>query len=549
MDILFCEGSKRKTTALRPETVKDLALNEIIESIAVSEKDTAIIKNIFTRIPEDPADIRYRQDILKDFCENEEFCQQVSDSLGLITTLKDYGRASFTAPGENLLYSLLGNLREVSTYIQVSEKLVEALRKHTVRSVGLCCLKEKLEQVVEDENFETAKKDVEKMLADLSVVKGALIAVNFTPDLNVESVAAMEFVDHKLRSKYTLAEVAANIGNILSYSTASNSVRMNQTIRVQDPLLVNMTPLMEKHLKNHFFRIRSFLKKYIDLDGSFLTEMYEGLTFYTCMARFAQRLEDKGMEICFPKITSTAGTADGINQSEKTKEQTENQTKNGITFRMKDLYNIRLFLSGETDIVKNDFSFSPKENLFILTGPNRGGKTILEQALGIISVMASVGSFVTASECEGRPFCNILTHFPIDENLTINYGRLGEEAVRIREIVKEADERTLILFNETYSTTSAVDGLYLSKDLLHILKKMGTSVIFNTHIHEVARSLDEMNEWEGESSVVSLVMEIRDNHNTFKIKRCAPDSKSYAQNIAKKYGITYDQMVTMRDEE
>ena len=71
MDILFCEGSSRKTTVLRPETVKDLALNEIIESIAVSKKDTAIIKNIFTRIPEDQADIRYRQDILKDFCENE----------------------------------------------------------------------------------------------------------------------------------------------------------------------------------------------------------------------------------------------------------------------------------------------------------------------------------------------------------------------------------------------------------------------------------------------------------------------------------------------
>ncbi|MCR5419059.1 MAG: hypothetical protein K6E84_09110 [Lachnospiraceae bacterium] len=530
MDILFCEGSKRKTTTLRAETVKDLALEEIIESIASNEKNNAIIKNIFTRIPEDISDIRYRQEILKDFCENEELCEQVSDSLGLITTLKDYGRSAFTVSGENLLYSLLGNLREVSTYIQVSERLVEALRKHEVRSAGLCNLKAQLERVVEDEHFETSKKDVEKMLEDLSVVKGALIGVNFTPDLNVESVAAIEFVDHKLRSRYTFAELAASIGNIVNFSTSSNSVRMNQNIYVQDPLLVNMTPLMEKHLKQHFFRIRSFLKKYIDLDGSFLTEMYEGLTFYTCMARFSRRLKDKGMEICFPTLRSEA------------------DENSGISFRMKDLYNIRLFLSGETDIVKNDFAFSPTENLFILTGPNRGGKTILEQALGIISVMASVGGFVTAAECDGRPFCNILTHFPIDENLTINYGRLGEEAVRIREIVKEADQNTLILFNETYSTTSAVDGLYLSKDLLHILKKMGTSVIFNTHIHEVARSIEEMNDWEGESRVVSLVMEIRDNQNTFKIKRSAPDSKSYAQNIAKKYGITFDQMVEMRDE-
>lgn len=156
--------------------------------------------------------------------------------------------------------------------------------------------------------------------------------------------------------------------------------------------------------------------------------------------------------------------------------------------------------------------------------------------------MASSGAFVTASECTGRPFNNILTHFPIDENLTINYGRLGEEAVRIKEIVKESDSGTLILFNETYSTTSAVDGLYLSKDLLKILKEIGAAVIFNTHIHDVARSIEEMNEWPGDSSFVSLVMEIKDNVNTFRVKRSAPESKSYAQNIAEKYGITYEQM-------
>ena len=72
--------------------------------------------------------------------------------------------------------------------------------------------------------------------------------------------------------------------------------------------------------------------------------------------------------------------------------------------------------------------------------------------------MMSLGMFVTADSCIGLPFCNILTHFPIDENLTINYGRLGEEAVRIKEIVKASDENSLILFNETFSTTSASDG-------------------------------------------------------------------------------------------
>lgn len=265
------------------------------------------------------------------------------------------------------------------------------------------------------------------------------------------------------------------------------------------------------------------MSKYITFDATFMTEMYEGLTFYLAMAKFANRLKKDGFEICLPELSDKEDIS--VN-----------------SFSIKDLYNVRLFFAGEKNIVKNDLSFSPKERMYILTGPNRGGKTIIEQAVGIISIMAASGAFVTAKECKGKPFTNILTHFPIDENLTINYGRLGEEAVRIKEIVKEADENTLILFNETYSTTSAQDGLYLSKDLLKILKETGSALIFNTHIHEVARSIDEINTWPGESDCVSLVMEIKNNVNTFKVKRSEPDSKSYARNIAEKYGITYEQM-------
>lgn len=156
--------------------------------------------------------------------------------------------------------------------------------------------------------------------------------------------------------------------------------------------------------------------------------------------------------------------------------------------------------------------------------------------------MASLGMFVTADSFKGLPFKNILTHFPIDENLTINYGRLGEEAIRIKEIVKESDRETLILFNETFSTTSSADALFLAKDLIRILKEKGSYVIFNTHIHELAAAIPEMNAWEGESSVVSIVMEMKDNKNTFKVRRSDPDTSSYARNIAEKYGITYEQM-------
>lgn len=522
MNILFAENSLKEISELNQETIKDLALDEIIDHIARGDGEKRIIRDVFRKIPLDMADVTFRQQILSDLMANEGLTEDLTKILDQIKALKEFETMKMALlHQEDSLYVLLEKLRELSVYVNVSEDIVKCLKKYNVKADGLLKILDHLDKVVSDEWFEQSKTDINKMLEELSNVRSAMVGVNFTADLNIEEVSVVEFLPHRIRSKYKIAEIAASMGNIVNTGSSANSMGApNVNTRVLDPLLVTMTPQIEKHMKRHYTKIKKVMAKHIRLDSSFVTELYEGLTFYLAMSRFAKRLIAGGCEICMPQLT----------------EQSD-------SFLMKDLYNVRLFFANEKNIVKNDFSFSRKENLYILTGPNRGGKTIIEQSLGIISIMASIGSFVTASSCVGRPFTKILTHFPVDENLTINYGRLGEEAVRIRELVAKADERTLILFNETYSTTSAADGLYLSMDLLRVLKELGTAAIFNTHIHELAKAIDEMNAWSGESDIISIVMEIVNNVNTFRIKRSEPELKSYARNIAQKYEITYEQMI------
>ena len=350
------------------------------------------------------------------------------------------------------------------------------------------------------------------MLADLSVARGAIIGVNLTPDLNIEDVTAIEFVPNRIRSAYNLVDI--------TLTTKINSPFSKVKYKQPDPLLAAITPKLEKHLKKQYAEIKRMLAKYTNYDSRFLTEMFESLTFYIKTAEIGRKLQSRGYEITFPEIR---GASEG-------------------RFRADEFYNIRLAIKGEDSIVKNDFAFTDDERIFILTGPNRGGKTILEQGLGLMSVMMSLGMFVTAKSCVGLPFTNILTHYPIDENLTINYGRLGEEAIRIKELVKASDDNTLLLFNETFSTTSATDGLFLSKELIHVLKERGAYVIFNTHIHDLAKSIPEMDAWEGRSRIISIVMERKNDENTFILKRAEPDTTSFAKDIAVKYGITYEQM-------
>ena len=509
IDLLYKTDEKDRFRVLPRETVNDIALREVIDYMSGDQEEREILLDVMTKIPSDPADIIYRQEITRDLISNEKLCDAVKGSIDSIKVLKFYGTgAKRMRDKDNSLASLLEELRELKVWVEVVEMLFEALNTNDIRSEGLIALRDALKEITGDEEFKSVKPDIKKIHDDLANVRGAIVGVTLTADMDIENVTAIEFVDYKPRSSYTIMDVAVG-------SKIRNPFN---DYKYQDPLLVSMTPFMKKHLWKHFGEIRNLIRKHSKYDSRILTNLYSGLVFYLNVAELSRRLVDHNYTVSFPEIAEN----------------------NGI--EIKGLYNIRLAIKGEEEIVRNDFAFKDNEKIFILTGPNRGGKTIIEQGLGLISVMASLGMFVTADSFKGIPFRNILTHFPIDENLTINYGRLGEEAVRIKDIVKESDINTLILFNETFSTTSAADALYLCKDLLHILKDKGSCVIFNTHIHELAACIPEMNSWDGGSRIVSIVMEIKDNRNTFKVKRSSPDTSSYARNIAEKYGITYEQL-------
>ena len=509
MNLLFKSDGNDNYIILPDETVKDIALHELIGFMTGDQDEQKIIRDIMVRIPKDPSDMTYRQEILKDLLADPELCSGIREITDSIKVLQYYGTgAKRMHDRDNSLASLLEELRVLKVYVNTVESLFGTLNKSNISSEGLIAVRDSLKEIAESGEFKSVKPDIIKVQEDLSAAKGAVVGVTLTADMDIENVTAIEFVDYKPRSNYTIMDVAVG-------SKIRNPFN---DYKYQDPLLTAMTPFMKKHLGLHFGEVKRLINKHSKYDSRLLTNLYNGLVFYLSAADLCRKLASRNYVTSFPEIVP------------------------GKVLEIRNLYNIRLAIAQQNEIVKNDFSFADNEKIYILTGPNRGGKTILEQALGLISVMASSGMFVTADSCGGMPFSKILTHFPIDENLTINYGRLGEEAVRIKEMVKSADSNTLLLFNETFSTTSSADALYLSKDLLHILKEKGSCVIFNTHIHELAGCIPEMNGWEGDSRIISAVMEIRDNVNTFKLKRSAPDTSSYARNIAEKYGITYEQL-------
>lgn len=509
MNLLYID-EKTEKQHLHSDSHKHLAIDELINMICITDDDKAIVQSVFSDMITDSDTIKFRQSILKDLIDNKPLCDELDLLLNKLKVLNEfYNHNHFKKDTKTSIWELITYAEEMDIYRQIIIGMNELFDKYEVRSEGLKQIAENVKEVIVSDKIKELEEIIESLKADTSTIRSVTLGINLDSTLYPEEIIFLNFSNLKYKSRLTTVDWGASIGaqKLISYKEPS-------------VIMKYLTKEVEHELGKKVKRTKSELKKYINLKGYFLLNIIKDLKFYLLMAKFAHRLSDKGYSYTMPDIDSSYTSVD-----------------------IKGIYNIRLTEDNTENIVKNDFSFSEKEKIYILTGPNRGGKTMLTQAVGLAAFMASQGLFVMADSYKGFPFDNILTHFPADENLTLSLGRLGEEAVRVQQIVKEATSRSLVLFNETYSSTCASDGLYLAKDLVHILKHNNVPVIFNTHIHELARSLTEINSWEGPSDVVSLSMQIINNVNTFKVIRSEPDSCSYAHNIALKYGITYDQML------
>ena len=173
-------------------------------------------------------------------------------------------------------------------------------------------------------------------------------------------------------------------------------------------------------------------------------------------------------------------------------------------------------------------------------------KTVYTVAYGAAQVLYQSGVFVPAETAVMSHVDCVFAHFPATESETGDLGRLGEEATRLREIFERATSRSLILLNESLSTTNAVEGFYIALDVVRALSELGARVIYNTHMHDLAERVQATAE-NGFEGVVSMTTGVEDGTRTFKVFPGPPLGVSYAGDIARRYGISYGQLREVRE--
>ena len=122
----------------------------------------------------------------------------------------------------------------------------------------------------------------------------------------------------------------------------------------------------------------------------------------------------------------------------------------------------------------------------------------------------------------------------------MDLGRLGEECVRFRDIYSACTKDSLLLLNETFSTTSFEEGFFIARDSVKAIAQKHTRTNYNTHMHKLAAEADEINQTAGAAKVSSLIVKSENGQRSFKVEVGLPEGMSYARDIAEKYGVTFE---------
>jgi len=496
--VLFKDAKALESVKVSEEAFEDLFLGRLID-LTVKGRERYDLKPFFTMPVRDEETIVYRQEVARDLEDPEVRKVVLEFSKGMVAVHQ------YLQMLERLDYEYNKKgwfLEAVLEYCRTVKVFSESLERVGLRSEGLKRIREYLIGYARSPEFSSLFEEALRVKEGLSRVRYCLIVE--PGKFSVKPYKGEKDYAVEIEAFFSKFKEEDRIGEY-SFDLVKGIGMSHVEAKILD--------FVRRLYPEPFEELDTFCENHRDFLDEVILNFEREVQFFLAYLDFIEPLRERGLPFCYPEVRTSVRDE-----------------------FVEDGFDLMLAHSLTGKIVTNSYRLDGIERVIVVTGPNQGGKTSFARMVGQIHYLACLGLPVPARRAKLFLVDAVHTHFEREEHVQNMRSKLEDDLLRMKSIIDSLTPNSLVILNEAFSSATLRDSLDISLRVLEKLLKIDCFVVWVTFLDELSRVNEKV------VSMVALVSPQDPTVRTFKVVRKRADGRAYALSLARKYGLTYEEV-------